>query len=59
MHKCHCGEVFFEEIIRHAEKSGMDPESAMDELGAGQICTACVSSFFEYYKMRDSLLVTA
>lgn len=52
MQKCHCGEVFFEEIVKASRETGRDFREVMQELGAGQICTSCVGDLFAYCESR-------
>ncbi|MCC5814480.1 MAG: hypothetical protein JJT78_06975 [Leptospira sp.] len=52
MQKCHCGEVFFEEIVGRSLQSGRDFRELMVEMGAGQICTACVGDLYAYCEDR-------
>jgi bacterioferritin-associated ferredoxin len=57
MHKCHCGEVLFDEIVRTAQATGRDYREVMQELGAAQICTACLGDLISYCEERISNLM--
>ncbi len=54
MQKCHCSNVCFEEIVRVACETGKDFRNVMAEMGAGQICTACVEDLYLYCERRLS-----
>lgn len=54
MKKCHCGNIFFEEVYQYTLKTGKNLIDSMRELGAGIICTACVQECQKYYETRNS-----
>ncbi|WCL49493.1 hypothetical protein [Leptospira sp. GIMC2001] len=57
MIKCHCGEVFFDEIVRVAQETGRDHREVMVELGAAQVCTACLGELMAYCEERLSRIL--
>lgn len=48
MIKCHCAEVYFDEIVQLAIEKGKNYKEVMQELGASQICTACRADLISY-----------
>jgi bacterioferritin-associated ferredoxin len=59
MQKCHCGEVFFEEIVKVSKDTGKHYRQVMEDLGAGQICTSCIGDMVQYCEGRLYSLLEA
>lgn len=57
MIKCHCTEVYFDEIVQIAIEQGKDYKEVMQELGASQICTACRDDLTSYCESKLASLL--
>ncbi|MDZ4725168.1 MAG: (2Fe-2S)-binding protein [Leptospira sp.] len=48
MIKCHCAEVYFQEILEKVKETNRPVLEVAKELGAADTCTACVSDMLQY-----------
>jgi hypothetical protein len=52
MEKCHCAEVYFQDILKIVKDSERPILEVARELGAAETCTACVSDMLSYIESR-------
>jgi len=50
MTRCECAGISFEEVRRRIAGSGIPLEAALERVGCGQMCTACVPDLSHYLK---------
>jgi len=48
MVKCHCAEVFFEEILNVVKETNRPILEVAKEMGAADTCTACVGDMLQF-----------
>ncbi len=52
MIKCHCAEVFFEEVLSAVKGSNRPILEIAQEMGAATTCTACTGDLLNYVSKR-------
>lgn len=48
MNKCHCSEVFFNDILDVVKETNRPIMEVANEMGAAKTCTACISDMLSY-----------
>jgi bacterioferritin-associated ferredoxin len=48
MYKCHCAEVYFEDILKIVKETNRPILDVAKEMGAADTCTACVSDMLSF-----------
>ncbi|TGN20496.1 (2Fe-2S)-binding protein [Leptospira idonii] len=52
MIKCHCAEVFFEDILNVVKETNRPILEVANEMGAADTCTACVCDMLQFIQNK-------